>query len=333
MRRKSAVFVFCVLFGQFAMSQATPHPITNSDIISMTGAGIGQQTIILAIQRGPDKFDTSPQELITLKKAGVSDQVLNAMLAAGSGEIKASSVQQPAPVQKPIASGSPSDSTDATRAASFKHGCDSGDMDACVNLGVYYRMGWGVTEDKARASALFKKACDEGSTAGCRMVGGATSSESPSRQNAILAASMNQGLTLRVLQEQSVPYTQESGGGISTTCNITGTANTSAYTTAYGNSAYGNATTASNQYMRCSSYDTTMRWPHVLNVMFVHASDGNSYIIACDRAWRWSKCNPLQAGEVFSARFTSKGIDVQAISSKGKEENITYKVLQSRAWR
>jgi hypothetical protein len=36
----------------------------------------------------------------------------------------------------------------------------------------------------------------------------------------------SQGLTLKVLQEQSVPYTQESGGGVSTSCNIVGTANT-----------------------------------------------------------------------------------------------------------
>ncbi len=33
----------------------------------MTKAGIGEQTIILTIQRGPVKFDTSPQALIDLK--------------------------------------------------------------------------------------------------------------------------------------------------------------------------------------------------------------------------------------------------------------------------
>ena len=141
------------------------------------------------------------------------------------------------------------------------------------------------------------------------------------------------GLTLRVIQSESVPYVQESGGGISTSCNIVGTANTSAYANTMGNSTFGNATTNSNQHMSCNSYDTTMRWPHVLNVMFAQASDGNSYIIACDRAWRWSKCNPLRAGEVFSASFTGAGIEVQAVNSKGKEESITYKVLQSRAGR
>jgi len=137
------------------------------------------------------------------------------------------------------------------------------------------------------------------------------------------------GLTLHVLQSESVPYVQESGGGISTTCSIVGNASTSAYANSVGGSTYGTATTTSSQRMNCNSYDTTVRWPHVLNVMFVQGSDGNSYIIACDRAWRWSKCSPLRAGDRFSARFTGKGIEVDATNSKGKEENPTYHVLQS----
>jgi hypothetical protein len=143
----------------------------------------------------------------------------------------------------------------------------------------------------------------------------------------------SQGLTLKVLQAQSVPYTQESGGGVSTSCSIVGSANTSAYANTVGNSTYGNATTSSNQHMNCNSYDTTIRWPHVLNVMFAEASDGNSYMFACDRAWRWSKCVPLQTGQVFNARFTDKGLEIESFSSKGKEENPTYHVLQSKSLR
>jgi hypothetical protein len=147
------------------------------------------------------------------------------------------------------------------------------------------------------------------------------------------AQTPSQGLTLKVLQEQSVPYIQESGGGISTSCNIEGSANTSAYANTVGNSTYGNATTSSSQHMNCNSYDTTMRWPHVLNVMFAEGSDGNSYMFACDRAWRWSKCVPLRVGEVFSARFTNKGLEVESFNTKGKEENPTYQILQSKSTR
>jgi len=153
-----------------------------------------------------------------------------------------------------------------------------------------------------------------------------TAPPTPSPATAITATTR---LTIRVLQEESVPYVQESGGGISTTCNIVGNANTSAYVNTYGNSASGNATTNWNQSMRCNSYDTTMRWPHVLNVMFVQASNGNSYIIGCDRAWRWSKCVPLRAGDTFNAQFTGKGIEVEAVNSKGKEKNPTYNILRS----
>jgi hypothetical protein len=160
---------------------------------------------------------------------------------------------------------------------------------------------------------------------------------SPQPQNSITSQrppeSEPQGFTLTVVQEQSIPYTGESGGGVSTTCNIVGAANTSAYVNTYGNSAYGNSTTNLNQRMQCNSYDNTIRWPHILNVMFAQASDGISYIIACDKAWRWSKCSGLRAGDTFSARITAKGIEVQAVNSKGKEENLTYQILQSRSWR
>jgi TPR repeat protein len=420
MRVRSAAFALCLFVSQLAMGQATPAGITNSDVISMTKAGIGEQTIILAIQRGPDKFDTSPQALIALKVAGVSDQVLNAMLASDNSGGATSSVQTPAQGEEPSGncspagaddatraasyscecnrgnmdacaklgfyyrmgwgvsknssqarelfkracdggsgsgcqfqeaaaasatgsnstqseessrSGSPADSSDEARVASYKRECDSGGMDACAKLGFYYRMGWGVPKDPSQATTLIKKACDAGSAIGCSLQKEYSSSESPSGQTGIRAANTNQGLTLKVLQEQSVPYVQESGGGVSTSCNIVGTANTSAYVNAYGNNTYGNATTNSNQRMTCNSYDTTISWPHVLNVMFVQASDGNSYIIACDRAWAWSKCVPLRAGDTFNARFTNRGLEVTAFNTKGKEKNPTYQILQSKSLR
>src|ERR1035438_3636385 len=70
-------------FASFAvMAQDSRPPITNADVISMTKSGLGEQTIILATQQGPTAFDTSPQTLIELKSAGVTDGVLNSMLAA-----------------------------------------------------------------------------------------------------------------------------------------------------------------------------------------------------------------------------------------------------------
>ena len=78
-------FLACLLLAlaPFAViAQDSRKAITNTDVVSMTKAGLKEQTIILAIEQGPTSLDTSPQELVALKKAGVSDAVLNAMLAA-----------------------------------------------------------------------------------------------------------------------------------------------------------------------------------------------------------------------------------------------------------
>jgi hypothetical protein len=85
--------------------------------------------------------------------------------------------------------------------------------------------------------------------------------------------------------------------------------------------------------MNCSSTDNTVRWTHVLNAMLVEASDGNAYIIACDRAWRWSKCSALKPGDVFNARQTDKGFMVQFVNTKSEEKEATYSVLQAKSLR
>jgi hypothetical protein len=50
----------------------------------MVKAGLGESTIILAIQHGASDFDTSAQALIALKNEGVSQKVLDAMLTPGT---------------------------------------------------------------------------------------------------------------------------------------------------------------------------------------------------------------------------------------------------------
>jgi hypothetical protein len=82
MMRKLAVLILFHALAPTFWGQSNPTAVTNSDLIKMAAAGIGDQTIILAIQRGPTMLDTSPQALILLKKAGVSDPALNAILAA-----------------------------------------------------------------------------------------------------------------------------------------------------------------------------------------------------------------------------------------------------------
>ena len=60
-------------------------PLTNRDVIDMVAAGLPESTILLSIKQSPAGYSTSPQDLIALKKAGVSPAVMDAMMKAGAG--------------------------------------------------------------------------------------------------------------------------------------------------------------------------------------------------------------------------------------------------------
>ena len=91
----------------------TQKPLTNADIINMTGQGFDAALIVKDIQSSSTDFDTSPQALITLKNAGVDKSVLEAMLAAGSAK--------PTGAVEAVRGGAPSDSSQPT--CSANNGC------------------------------------------------------------------------------------------------------------------------------------------------------------------------------------------------------------------
>lgn len=64
------------------VARKSAGPVKNSDVIDMTKAGLRTHTILLRIKQGPDSFDTSPQALIQLQKAGVNPTVIDAVLLA-----------------------------------------------------------------------------------------------------------------------------------------------------------------------------------------------------------------------------------------------------------
>lgn len=138
-------------------------------------------------------------------------------------------------------------------------------------------------------------------------------------------------LAIRVLQAEQVPYSvQVSGGQISTDCNISGNTSTTGSVIASGNTAWGSSTAYSSLRMNCNTYQSApVGWRPVLNAMLVVASNGNAYIIACDAAWRWSKCRALIAGDTFEARMSSKGLTVEYYMN-GKTKEATYAVLQAK---
>lgn len=60
---------------------AQQQAITNDSIVQMAKAGVGDPIIIQTINVTPANFATSPDDIIALKQAGVSERVIGAMLA------------------------------------------------------------------------------------------------------------------------------------------------------------------------------------------------------------------------------------------------------------
>ncbi len=83
-RRLAGFLVLAMAMSGLASGQQSGRksvaPLKNSDVIDMTKAGIRTRTILLRIRQGPDSFDTSPQALILLQKAGVNPEVMDTIL-------------------------------------------------------------------------------------------------------------------------------------------------------------------------------------------------------------------------------------------------------------
>ena len=73
------------------LSQQTHKPLTNLDVIKMVKGGLPESVVVSTIKSGPAKFDTSPDGLIALHKAGVTPGEMDAIMAASSNGPSSSS--------------------------------------------------------------------------------------------------------------------------------------------------------------------------------------------------------------------------------------------------
>lgn len=85
--------VLSISFGQEAPpvspqvepSMASGPALTNADILALAGAGLGPEVILAKIRTSRPQFDTSPSALIELKRAGVPQEVITAMIYRQAG--------------------------------------------------------------------------------------------------------------------------------------------------------------------------------------------------------------------------------------------------------
>lgn len=69
-------FIFGLAFAAFAQSEI----LTNADVVSMAQNNLGANLIVEKIKESKSAFDVSVAGLISLKKSGVSDEIVAAMM-------------------------------------------------------------------------------------------------------------------------------------------------------------------------------------------------------------------------------------------------------------
>ncbi len=83
------LITFCLLIGSAigarAQDRQNEGPLTNTEIVKLVKAGFKEKTIILIIASRPPKFDLSSDRMIQLKRQGVSENIIVAMLTRQDG--------------------------------------------------------------------------------------------------------------------------------------------------------------------------------------------------------------------------------------------------------
>src|SRR2546423_11801507 len=72
-----------------AAPQTNASPLDNASVVKLVRAGFSEKTVIAIIRTRPARFDLAPDRLIELKKRGVSEKIILAMLAHDSGALVA----------------------------------------------------------------------------------------------------------------------------------------------------------------------------------------------------------------------------------------------------
>jgi hypothetical protein len=85
-RKRLSIALIATLAISIGWAQNQTNPLTDDDIIRMTKSGLGESTILAVIPAIPANFDISPNALIAMKGAGVTQNVINAVVAAATNK-------------------------------------------------------------------------------------------------------------------------------------------------------------------------------------------------------------------------------------------------------
>lgn len=71
----------CGASASFYAQQLSDAPLTNAAVVKLVRAGFKEKTVITVIHNRPNRFKLDPDKLIELKRSGVSENIILAMLA------------------------------------------------------------------------------------------------------------------------------------------------------------------------------------------------------------------------------------------------------------
>jgi hypothetical protein len=310
-------------------SQGTAAALTNNDIITMVKAGLSQEIILAKIKLSVCSFDTAPDKLAELKKAGIPDAVILAI------------IQGPAvppltePVTHPIVE-TLNDNVDRVYV-----NCVSSQREvhstASYLSPTLAEVPCGDSLALIGSEKGYTKVRTQQGVVGYMMEDfvSKTKPESPKADHFVMPNPSNsQPVTnqlarqttfpsnmLRALAWRAVPwvtttYYQQSGSS-NTDCTGSGSW--------LGDTYQGNATCTS-QYT--PAQNIPINWTHFTIYNQVETQD-STLIISCTSNWAFSKCSHLVPGDVFS--FARKGGKLSVSGQRGnnKTQNLDFDIVSS----
>lgn len=81
--RLAVVSIICCAGAYHSQGQQPEVPLTNTSIVKLVRAGFKEKTVITIIHNRPNRFNLDPDRLIDLKRSGVGENIILAMLAEG----------------------------------------------------------------------------------------------------------------------------------------------------------------------------------------------------------------------------------------------------------
>jgi hypothetical protein len=79
--RLGLVAVVCCAASVSLLAQQPEAPLSNAAVVKLVRAGFKEKTVITIIHNRPSRFNLDPDRLIELKRSGVSENIILAMLA------------------------------------------------------------------------------------------------------------------------------------------------------------------------------------------------------------------------------------------------------------